>query len=422
MMPTSNGILQLVFYLAVLLLLVKPLGAYMAAIYEGRSVVNRMFRPVERWLYRLIGTGEDVEMNWKTYALALLVFNALGLTVVYALQRVQAALPLNPMTLGAVSPDSAFNTAISFASNTNWQGYGGETTMSYLTQMAGLTVQNFVSAATGMALLVALIRGLARRTTQVIGNFWVDLTRTILYILLPLSIIGALVLVSQGVVQTFESAQTVQLVEAGQDASGNAITQQVITVGPAASQIIIKQLGTNGGGFFNVNSAHPFENPTPLTNFVEMLSILLIPAALCYTFGKMVGDTRQGWAVLAAMTLVFVVLLGVTVVAEQGGNPHFPPSVNQTASDLMAGGNMEGKETRFGIVNSALWATATAAASNGSVNSMHELVYPVGRFSPDVADSTGRSDLRRRRIGLVRPVDVRHCRGVCRRADGRAHA
>ncbi len=279
-------------------------------------------------------------------------------------------------------PISAFNTAISFASNTNWQGYGGETTMSYLTQMVGLTVQNFVSAATGMAILIALIRGLARRTTQVIGNFWVDLTRSILYILLPLAIIGALLLVSQGVVQTFDTYQTAQLVEPVQDADGNTVTEQVIAVGPAASQIIIKQLGTNGGGFFNVNSAHPFENPTPLSNFVEMLAILLIPAALCYTFGKMVGDTRQGWAVLAVMTIIFVALLGVTVYAEQGGNPQFPAVVDQTASDTMPGGNMEGKETRFGIVNSALWATATTAASNGSVNSMHDSYTPLGGLIP----------------------------------------
>ena len=262
-------------------------------------------------------------MNWKTYALAMLVFNAFGLLIVYLLQRVQGSLPLNPEALGAVTPDSAFNTAVSFASNTNWQGYGGETTMSYLTQMLGLTVQNFVSAATGMAVLVALIRGLARRTAQMIGNFWVDLTRTTLYILLPLSIVWRVVLVSQGVVQTFDNYQTAQLVEPVQDADGNTVTEQMIALGPAASQIAIKQLGTNGGGFFNVNSSHPFENPTPLSNFLEMLAILLIPAALCYTFGKMVGDTRQGWAVLAAMTIIFVALLGVTVTAEQAGNPDF---------------------------------------------------------------------------------------------------
>lgn len=382
MMPTSNGILQLGFYMVVLILLAKPIGSYMAAVYEGRSIANRIFAPVETLIYRLSGTRADVEMNWKTYALAMLAFNALGLVVLYGLQRAQASLPFNPVGLGAITPDSSFNTAVSFASNTNWQGYSGETTMSYLTQMVGLTVQNFVSAGTGMAILIALIRGLARRTTQMIGNFWVDLTRSILYILLPLSVIGAVLLVSQGVVQTFDTYQTAQLVEPLQDADGNMVTDQVIAVGPAASQIMIKQLGTNGGGFFNVNSAHPFENPTPLSNFVEMLAILLIPAGLCYTFGKMVGDTRQGWAVLAAMTIIFVALLGVTVYAEQGGNPNFPATVDQTASDRQPGGNMEGKETRFGIVNSALWATATTAASNGSVNSMHDSYTPLGGLIP----------------------------------------
>lgn len=382
MMPTSNGILQLGFYMVVLILLAKPIGSYMAAVYEGRSIANRIFAPVETLIYRLSGTRADVEMNWKTYALAMLAFNALGLVVLYGLQRAQASLPFNPVGLGAITPDSSFNTAVSFASNTNWQGYSGETTMSYLTQMVGLTVQNFVSAGTGMAILIALIRGLARRTTQMIGNFWVDLTRSILYILLPLSVIGAVLLVSQGVVQTFDTYQTAQLVEPLHDADGNMVTDQVIAVGPAASQIMIKQLGTNGGGFFNVNSAHPFENPTPLSNFVEMLAILLIPAGLCYTFGKMVGDTRQGWAVLAAMTIIFVALLGVTVYAEQGGNPNFPATVDQTASDRQPGGNMEGKETRFGIVNSALWATATTAASNGSVNSMHDSYTPLGGLIP----------------------------------------
>jgi K+-transporting ATPase ATPase A chain len=327
-------------------------------------------------------------MNWKTYTVAFLVFNAIGLLVVYLLQRLQIGLPLNqgtPFLTTPMTPESAFNTAISFASNTNWQGYGGETTMTYLTQMFGLTVQNFVSAAGGMAVLVALIRGLARRSTHTLGNFWVDLTRGTLYILLPMSIILTLLLVSQGVVQTFDTYQTANIIDktALTDLDGNAVTTQTLAVGPAASQIAIKQLGTNGGGFFNVNSAHPYENPTPLSNFAEVLAILLIPAALCYTFGKMVGDTRQGWAVLAAMTLIFVLLLVGGYLAEQSGNPAFDKlGVNQTATDMQSGGNMEGKEVRYGIAQSTLWAAATTAASNGSVNSMHDSYTPLGGLVP----------------------------------------
>jgi len=373
---TLIGVVQIVLYMVVLLLCVKPLGLYMANVYEGKTILNKTFAPIERVIYRLFGTREDVEMNWKTYALAFLFFNLIGLLVVFLLQRVQGSLPLNPAGLANIMPDSAFNTAVSFASNTNWQGYAGETTMSYLTQMVGLTVQNFVSAASGMAVLVALFRGLSRRTSKVIGNFWVDLTRSTLYILLPLSIILALVLVSQGVVQTFDSYQTAQPLDALTD------TQQVIAVGPAASQVAIKQLGTNGGGFFNVNSAHPLENPTPLSNFLQCLAILLIPAALCYTFGKMVGDTRQGWAVLTAMTILFVVLLGGVVLAEQEGNPNLPDGIDQAASEMNLGGNMEGKETRFGVPSSALWAAATTAASNGSVNSMHDSYTPLGGLIP----------------------------------------
>jgi K+-transporting ATPase ATPase A chain len=381
---TLNGWLQLILYFVVLLALAKPLGAFMARVYEGQpTFLDRIAGPIERLIYRLSGVNPQVEMNWKMYALAMLLFNLLGLIVVYALQRLQGVLPLNPQGLGAVSPDSSFNTAVSFASNTNWQGYGGETTMSYLTQMLGMTVQNFVSAATGMAVLVALVRGLRARSAQTIGSFWVDLTRTTLYILLPLALIVAVALVSQGVVQNFNSYQTVPLLQATVDGNGNAVTEQVLPMGPAASQIAIKQLGTNGGGFFNVNSSHPFENATPLSNFIEMLSILLIPAALCYTFGKMVKDTRQGWALLAAMTIVFAVMTLVAVGAEQNGNPAFTPlGVDQTASELQAGGNMEGKEVRYGIVNSALWASATTAASNGSVNSMHDSYTPIGGFVP----------------------------------------
>jgi len=376
--------LQLIFYMVVLIALAKPLGAFMARIYQGeRTFLDPLLWPVEKLIYRLCGVRPDEEMNWKVYAFVMLLFNGLGLLVVYALQRIQGFLPLNPQGFGAVSPDSSWNTAVSFATNTNWQGYGGETTMSYLTQMLAMTVQNFVSAATGMAIVIAMIRGLARHTAKTIGNFWVDLTRSVLYILLPLAFVLALVLVSQGVVQTFSQYKTAALLQPTTDANGNALTEQILAVGPAASQIAIKQLGTNGGGFFNVNSAHPFENPTPLSNFLETLSILLIPAALCYTFGKMVGDTRQGWAILAAMTIIFVALLAVTVWAEQTGNPAIASlGVDIKQSNINPGGNMEGKEVRFGIASSALWATATTAASNGSVNSMHDSNMPLGGMIP----------------------------------------
>lgn len=364
------GWIQLIFYMTILLLLAKPLGAHMAKVYQGERIfLDRVLGPVERFIYRLSGIDPRAEMDWKVYAVAMLLFNLLGLIVVYLLQRLQGALPLNPQGLGAVTPDSSWNTAVSFASNTNWQSYSGETTMSYLTQMLGLTVQNFVSAATGMAVLVAFIRGIARHTTKDIGNFWVDLTRTVLYILLPLSLVLALALVSQGVVQTFNPYQVTE--------------SQTLALGPAASQVAIKQLGTNGGGFFNVNAAHPFENPTPFSNLLEMLSILLIPAALCYTFGKMVGDTRQGWALLTVMTIIFVALLGVAVWSEHSGNPAFTSlGIDQTQTNSNPGGNMDGKEVRFGVANSALWAVATTAASNGSVNSMHDSFMPLGGLVP----------------------------------------
>jgi len=375
---------QLILYFVVLLALAKPLGTFMARVYQGeRTFLDPVLGPVERLIYRASGVRAEDDMNWKTYAIAMMLFNILGLLVVYALQRMQAVLPLNPQGLGAVTPDSSWNTAVSFATNTNWQGYGGEVTMSYLTQMLALTVQNFVSAATGMAVLVALIRGIARHTAQGIGNFWVDLTRTTLYILLPLSLVVALLLVSQGVVQTFGPYQTVTLLQPTTDAGGNAVTEQVLALGPAASQVAIKQLGTNGGGFFTVNSAHPFENATPFSNIVEMLSILVISGAMCYTYGKMVGDTRQGWALLAVMAVILVAFLSLTVWAEQGGNPAFTSlGVDQQQTDINPGGNMEGKETRFGIANSALWATVTTSASNGSVNSMHDSFMPLGGLVP----------------------------------------
>jgi len=402
---TTLGWLQMVVYGVALLALAQPLGTYMANVYEGRHGLHeRLGWRIERGVYRLAGVDPTVDMRWTTYAVAMLVFNAAGALVVYLLQRVQAWLPLNPQAFPAVSADSAFNTATSFATNTNWQGYGGESTMSFLTQMLGLTVQNFVSAATGMAVLVALIRGFTRKQASGIGNFWVDLVRSTLYILLPLSLLVAVVLVSQGVVQTFDAYPTAQLIEQpltfdqpktgpdGQpvkDASGNVVTEkasmttQSIAVGPAASQIAIKQLGTNGGGFFNVNSAHPFENPTPLANFVELLSILLIPAALCHTFGRMIGDTRQGWALLAAMTVLLAVLLASAYVTESVPNPALVQAgVDSSVSGTSLGVNLEGKEVRFGIPNSVLWAGATTAASNGSVNAMHDSLMPLTGLVP----------------------------------------
>ena len=391
-----RGWVQLVLYGAALLALVRPLGLYMARVYQGKPVfLDRVFGPLERILYRLFGVDPAKETGWKSYAVAMMAFSVVGLVVVYGLQRLQAFLPLNPAGLAAVSPDSSFNTAVSFVTNTNWQGYGGETTLSTLTQMAGLAVQNFVSAAAGMAVLAALLRGLARRCTDTVGNFWVDLTRSTLYILLPLSTVLALVLIWEGVPQTFSPYQTVDLIqpssfdEPEKDADGNVkkgsdgkdlvrrveVKTQTLPLGPVASQIAIKQLGTNGGGYFNVNSCHPYENPTPLTNFLECLAILLIPAALCSTFGAMVGDSRQGWAVLAAMLVIFIPLLVLTVQQEQAPNPAF-------AGLGLEGGNLEGKEQRFGIANSALWACATTAASNGSVNSMHASYEPLGALGP----------------------------------------
>ncbi len=380
----AQGVAQILLYVAVLVALVKPLGTFMAKVYDGeRTFLSSVLGPIERGIYRLAGVQPSVESNWKRYALAVLLFNFIGFLVVYLLQRLQGVLPLNPQDFAAVSPDSSFNTAVSFASNTNWQGYGGESTMSYLTQMLGLAVQNFVSAASGMAVLVAVIRGFARRRASELGNFYVDLTRSTLYILLPLSLLLAVILMSQGVVQSFSAYRSVELVEPVAVAQSEPVTQQTIPLGPAASQIAIKQLGTNGGGFFNANSAHPFENPTPLANFLEVLAILIIPAALCYTFGRMIGDTRQGWAVLVAMLVIFVPLTFGAYVAEQSGNPRLQAlAVDQSTSATQSGGNMEGKEVRFGIANSALWASATTAASNGSVNAMHDSFTPLGGLVP----------------------------------------
>lgn len=376
----SLGWLQIALYLAALVALSWPLGVYMARVLQGNAPLplRVVLGPVERLFYRLAGVRPEAEQTWKGYALAVLVFNALGMLAVYAVQRFQGGLPLNPMALGGVTPDSAFNTAASFASNTNWQGYGGEVTMSYLSQMLGLTVQNFLSAATGIAVLVALIRGITRRETRELGNFWVDVTRSTLYILLPMSLVLALVLVGSGVVQTFDTYQTVDLVQATTDADGAAVAQQTIAVGPAASQVAIKQLGTNGGGFFNTNSAHPLENPTPLSNWLEMLAILILPAALCVTFGKMVGNMRQGWALFAAMFILFAPLCVATAAFESVTTP----GIEAAGAVAPGGGNMEGKEVRFGVANSALWATVTTAASNGSVNAMHDSFTPLGGLVP----------------------------------------
>jgi potassium-transporting ATPase potassium-binding subunit len=376
-----QGWAQIVVLLGAIVLAVKPLGAYMARIYDGDPVVlENALGWLERLVYRLCGVPADAEkreMKWTTYAGAMLLFNAVGVVLVYAIQRLQASLPLNPDGMGAVSPDLSWNTAISFVTNTNWQSYGGETTMSYFTQMVALTVQNFVCAASGMAVMVALIRGIARKTASTLGNFWVDLTRSTLYILLPGSIVLALIFVSQGVVQTFSGAHHVALLQAVTDVSGAKVTDQVLAVGPVASQEAIKQLGTNGGGFFNVNAAHPFENPTPLSNFFQIYGLLVIPAALTYTFGRMVKDTRQGWAVLAAMFVIFLPLLYVCVTQEQGGS-HALASLHIDPSD----GNMEGKEVRFGISGSGLYTTATTAVSCGAVNAMHDSYTPMGGFVP----------------------------------------
>jgi potassium-transporting ATPase potassium-binding subunit len=393
---------SLILFLAVLIALAYPLGTYMARIANAAPIGGVVGR-LERLIYRAAGVDSGQDMPWTRYAVAVLLFNALGVAVVYLTQRLQLWLPWNPQGMANVTADSAFDTAVSFVTNTNWQGYGGESTLSYLTQMLALAVQNFFSAATGIAVAFALIRGFARRSAQGIGNFWVDVTRATVYILLPLSLLLAVVFMGQGVIQNFDTYKDVRPLEsltytqpkldaAGQplkDAQGNALTEsltthtQTLAMGPVASQEAIKMLGTNGGGFFNANSAHPFENPTPLTNFLQMIAMLLIPAALCFTFGRMVNDSRQGWAVLGAMTVIFVVMAVVVMWAEQQGNPAFTPlGVDQAQSALQAGGNMEGKESRFGIVASALFATITTAASCGAVNAMHDSFTPLGGMVP----------------------------------------
>jgi K+-transporting ATPase ATPase A chain len=386
--------------MAVLLLLAKPLGIYIAHVMEGRLTFATR---IESAVCRLCGIQRDEDMGWLKYAMAVILFNALGLFAVYALQRLQLWLPLNPQAMANVSPDSAFNTAVSFVTNTNWQGYTGESTMGYLTQMLGLTVQNFLSAATGLVVVIALIRGFARHSSAGIGNAWVDLFRATTWILLPLSVVFAVFLASQGVIQNIDAYQDVTTLEVtkydnpkngpdGQplkDEKGNAVTEpattptQSLPMGPVASQEAIKMLGTNGGGFFNANSAHPYENPTPLTNFFQMLSIFLIPGALCIAFGRMVGDARQGWTIFAAMTVLFVVFAIGAMVWEQQGNPLLAKvGADGTATTTLIDGNMEGKETRFGIADSALFATITTDASCGAVNAMHDSFTPLGGMVP----------------------------------------
>jgi potassium-transporting ATPase potassium-binding subunit len=410
-MPTLQSWLQLVAFLVVLLLLAWPLGKWLAAVADGR--LPRWLTPIARLenaMYRLAGVDPAESTSWRRYAVAVVVFNLLGVVVVYALQRLQGVLPLNPQAMAAVSPDSSFNTAISFATNTNWQGYGGESTMSYLTQMLALTVQNFFSAATAIAVVWALIRGFVARSSGTVGNFWVDVTRSTLYVLLPISLVYAVFLVSQGSIQNFDAYKDATTLEVNayqqpkngpdgqplKDAKGEPVMEDVkaatqsIAMGPIASQEAIKMLGTNGGGPFNANSAHPYENPTPLSNFVQMLSIFLVPAALVFGFGRMVGDMRQGWAVLAAMTVMFVVMVIFVSPQEQAGNPLLSPlGVDQTASAMQPGGNMEGKEARFGIAASTLFAAVTTGASCGAVNGMHDSFMPLGGAVPLVLMQLG---------------------------------
>ena len=401
---TAAAVTLIVCFLVLTLVCVKPVGLYMANVFDGRPIwALRTGAPLEHWIYRLCGVDIRREMSWQQYTIGLLVFNLIGVLAVYALQRLQVWLPLNPQKFAALTPDSAFNTAVSFATNTNWQGYSGESAMSYLTQMLGLAVQNFLSAASGIVVAIALIRGLARHSADTIGNVWVDLTRSTVYVLVPLALVLAIALVSQGVIQNFSAYKDVSMAEAltyqqpKTDAAGNPLRDaaghpvqetltthaQTLPMGPIASQESIKELGTNGGGFLNANSAHPYENPTALSNLLEMLAILIIPAALTYTFGRMVGDTRQGWAVYAAMTILFVSMVSIACYNEQRGNPLIARlGVDQAASPLQPGGNMEGKEARFGIAASALFATVTTSTSCGAVNSAHDSYTPLGGFVP----------------------------------------
>jgi potassium-transporting ATPase potassium-binding subunit len=403
---TVNGWLQIAFFLLVVLAITKPLGIFMARVFSReKTFLDPVLRPIEKLIYRTTGVDEEHEMAWTEYAIAMLLFSVVSMLVLYLIQRVQGFLPFNPQKLGAVSPPSlAWNTAASFTTNTNWQAYAGETTMTYLTQMAGLAYHNFVSAATGISLAIALIRGVARREMKTIGNFWVDLVRCSLWVLLPFCIVGSLVLVSQGVVQNLKPYDTVKIVEPqqvphlgadGKPAIGadgkpvmDTVTDQTIAQGPVASQEFIKEFGTNGGGFFNANSAHPFENPTPLSNLIEMLCIFSLGAGLVYTLGHMTGSLRHGWAVWGAMAVLFLAGVSVAYWAEARGNPLLQ-GVEQHASAMQPGGNMEGKEVRFGIANTALWATVTTDTSCGAVNGMHDSFTPLGGMIPLINISLG---------------------------------
>src|SRR5579863_218436 len=397
---TANGWFQILFFLALILAVTKPLGVFMARVFSReRTFLDPVVRPVERVIYRLTGVDETCEMRWTEYAVAMLLFSVVSMLLLYLIQRVQLHLPFNPQKFAGVMPEHlAWNTAASFTTNTNWQAYSGETTMSYFTQMAGLAYHNFISAATGIALAIAFVRGIARRQMQTIGNFWVDLVRSSLWVLLPFCIVGALVLVSQGVVQNLRPYDAARLVEPMQvphlnadgkpavDASGkpvmDTVTTQSIAQGPVASQEFIKEFGTNGGGFFNANSSHPFENPTPLSNLIELFAIFAISAGLTYTLGRMTGSQRHGWAVWAAMAILFAVGVTVAYWAEARGNPLYPQAINQHATTAQAGGNMEGKEVRFGITNTALWATVTTDASCGAINGWHDSFTPLGGMVP----------------------------------------
>ena len=420
---TSFAWLQLGGYLALLIGLGLPLGHYMARVYTGEArLTQRVLGPVERVCYRLLGIDPGREMGWREYTLAVLAISVVSLVAVYAIQRLQGVLPVNPAGLPGVPAFLAFNTAVSFATNTNWQAYGGETTLSNLTQMLALTVQNFVSAAVGMAVLAALIRGFTRRTASTIGNAWVDITRSVLYILLPLAVVLSLLLVSQGVVQTMAASREVTLVQPFQ-ADSAVVTTQTIAVGPAASQVAIKQLGTNGGGFFNVNSAHPLENPTPFSNLLEVLAILLIPAGLCFTFGRMVKDDRQGWAILAAMTIIFAALTIPTMSAEQAGNPALTSAGADQVGDRHPAGRQHGGQggaLRAGRLEPLGHRDHLRLERLGQLDA--RLVHAAGRPLAALADAAGRGRVRRGRLRALRHADLRDPGGVHRRTDGGPHA